>query len=157
MLHMQRGEFELAYGYLKEAYSQYPGDPGIRNRYVKALNKFCASLDGSVIEHREQNNQSIGHQTILSESYSSPPGARFWQDYVSMMNTLGSMGCRSDLEDERSPNDGQQGEWSSQSYIAAIYDPGFTEVESTPSNPSNRLSELPGNEVRQKPPLGAPL
>jgi hypothetical protein len=145
MFHMNRGDHELAYGYLREAHIQDPGDLGIRNRYVKALNKFRASFHDPVLEQWEQNNQSVGQRTPFPVTYSSTAtaGARFRNDYVWMKITMESMEGRSDLVEDRSPNDDQQDEWSCQSYVGAIGETGLVEVASTPSNPSNYLPELP--------------
>lgn len=148
LFHMKRRNAELAYGYLREARIQNPNDDGIRNRYMKALNDFRTYLRDPVLEqYLEQNSHMIGLQMPFPETDSSTVVGRFRQDYVWMMRNQGSLEGELNAFNDASSNEEQQDEWSCKSYTAAV-DSGLHEVESTPSHPSNRLSELDGSLAR---------
>jgi hypothetical protein len=92
MFYMRRRDFELAYGYLHEAYIQNSEDGGTRNRYVKALNEFRAFLkDPALEQYLAQNTHGGGLQMPFPVNDTSTAVARFRHDYVWMMTTLGSM------------------------------------------------------------------
>jgi hypothetical protein len=145
MFHMKRGDFELAYGYLREAHIQNPKDGGIRSRYVKALNEFRASLrDPALEQYLAQHTRGAELYMPFPANDSSSAVARFRHDYVRMMTTLGSMEAGVNSINDASTNVEQQDEWSRLSYERAE-DIGLHEVE---SNPSNRWSELPESAMQ---------
>jgi hypothetical protein len=146
MYHMKRGQPELAYGYLREAHKQDPGDLGIRNRYLKTLNEFRAFLkDPKLEQYLEDNDQGVGQEMPFTVSGSSTARERFLHDYVWMLSRpggLGSITCGSDSVDDRSSTEGGQDEWSCLSYEPAV-EPGLIEVESNLLHPSYLFPELP--------------
>lgn len=143
VFHMKRGDFELAYCYLREAYFQNPKDRGIQSRYVKALSEFRAFLkDPALEEYLAKHSHWNGLPLPFPANDSSPTVARFRQDYVLMMTT--TLGL---TEAELNLDMTQQNEWSYLSYEPAE-DICLHEVASNPINPWNRWSELPESAMQ---------
>ncbi|PMD20198.1 hypothetical protein NA56DRAFT_187210 [Hyaloscypha hepaticicola] len=88
LFHMRRGDFELAYCYLREAYFQNPKDRGIRSRYVKALSEFRAFLkDPALEQYLAKHSQWNVLPLPFPANDSLTTVARFRQDYVLIMTT----------------------------------------------------------------------
>ncbi len=143
VFHMKRGDFELAYCYLREAYFQNPKDRGIRSRYVKALSEFRAFLkDPELEQHLAKHSQWNGLPLPFSADDSLTIVARFRQDYILMMTT--TLGL---TEGELNLDMAQQKEWSYLSYETAE-DIRLHEAATNSMNPWNRWSELPESAMQ---------
>ena len=109
------------------------------------LNEFRTFLKDPVFEqYLEQNSHMAGLQMPFPETDSSTVVRRFRQDYVEIMTNQGSIEGGLNSVIGTSYEGEQREEWSCNSYGTAA-DTDLCEVESTPSDPSHRLSELDGS------------